>query len=190
MQDVQGEPTGGWEMFSKTVRRRAAHRIIVMAAAMLALWPAITEAGFITIDPAGMNAIFSQSSFDGTPIDIRFNPARTIVDSNLLNIDSAANLAALVDLAPDPAPVVDAFFVDQIGVCGFEQEPVINGSFAGCAQLPGHVFVEDSEDAVLSTAPLMGHELGHNLNLQHNLFSPEDLMWPLFPPGTLLTEQE
>jgi len=157
---------------------------------MLALWPAITEAGFITIDPAGMNAIFSQSSFDGTPIDIRFNPARTIVDSNLLNIDSAANLAALVDLAPDPAPVVDAFFVDQIGVCGFEQEPVINGSFAGCAQLPGHVFVEDSEDAVLSTAPLMGHELGHNLNLQHNLFSPEDLMWPLFPPGTLLTEQE
>jgi hypothetical protein len=162
----------------------------VLAAAMLGVWPAIAEAGFITIDPAGMNEIFSQSSFDGTPIDIRFNPARTIVDPNLLDIDDAAKLAALVDLAPDPAPVVDAFFVDQIDVCGFEQEPVINGSFAGCAQLPGHVFVEDSEDAVLSTAPLMGHELGHNLDLQHNLFSSDDLMWPFFPPGTLLTEQE
>jgi hypothetical protein len=168
----------------------AAQRIMTLAVLMLALSPAIAEAGFITIDPAGMNAIFSQSSFDGTPIDIRFNPAIRIVDSDLLDIDDAADLAALVALAPDPAPVVDAFFVDQIGVCGFEQELTVNGSYAGCAQLPGHVFVEASDDAVLSAAPLMGHELGHNLNLQHDLFSPEYLMWPIFPPGTLVTDQE
>ena len=36
----------------------------------------------------------------------------------------------------------------------------------------------------------MGHELGHNLNLQHDLFSSAYLMWPLFPPGTTLTEDE
>jgi hypothetical protein len=40
---------------------------------------------------------------------------------------------------------------------------MINGSYAGCAQLPGHVFVEASDYAALSFAPLMGHELGHNL---------------------------
>jgi hypothetical protein len=167
-----------------------ARRIMTLAVLMLALSPAIAEAGFITIDPAGMNAIFSQSSFDGTPVDIRFSPAVTIVDSDLLDINDPAKLAALVALAPDPTPVVDAFFVDQIDACGFEQELTVNGSFAGCAQLPGHVFVEDSEDAVLSPAPLMGHELGHNLDLPHDLFSPEYLMWPFFPPGTLVTDQE
>ena len=158
--------------------------IIAMTFAILVLSPAIAEAGFITIDPAGMNSI-SQSSFDGTPIEIRFNPSITIVDSNLLDIDDPGDLAALVALAPDPAPVVDAFFVNQISSCGFETD-----TFAGCAQLPGHVLIEDSEDAVLSAAPLMGHEFGHNLNLRHNLFSPEYLMWPIFPPGTLLDDQE
>jgi hypothetical protein len=76
-------------------------------------------------------------------------------------------LAALVDLAPDPTPTVDAFFVDQVNACGFEDEPTINGLLAGCAQLPGHVFVEGSDFAELSPATLMGHELGHNLDLLH-----------------------
>lgn len=172
------------------VSRVAARRIALIAAAVLTLPSATAFAGFITIDQAGMDAIFSQSSFGSTPVDIRFNPPETIVDPNLLVIDDPSDLAALVALAPDPAPTVDAFFVDQIDVCGFEQEPTVNGSFAGCAQLPGHVFVEDSALAVPEAAPLMGHELGHNLNLQHNLFSQADLMWPFYPPGTELTEQE
>ena len=142
--------------------------IMMLAAAMLALSSATATAGFITVDQAGLSAIFSQPSFDGTPIDIRFNPPRLIVDPELLDINSQAQLTALVGLAPDPVPIVDAFFVDQLNACGFEQEPMINGSFAGCAQLPGHVFVEASDYAALSPAPLMGHELGHNLNLQHD----------------------
>ena len=50
--------------------------IMVLAAAMLALSSATATAGFITIDQAGISAIFSQPSFGGTPIDIRFNPPR------------------------------------------------------------------------------------------------------------------
>jgi hypothetical protein len=157
---------------------------------MLALSATNAEAGFITIDQAGMNTIFSQPSFDGTPVDIRFNPPIQIVDPALLDINNQAHLSALVDLAPDPAPIVDAFFVDQLNVCGFEEEPTINGLFAGCAQLPGHVFVEDSDEAELFPAPLMGHELGHNLNLQHDLFDSNNLMAPFFPPGTVLTEEQ
>src|SRR5262249_1180840 len=133
---------------------------------------------------------FSQSSFDGTPIDIRFNAPREIVAPELLDINTPAQLTALVDLAPDPAPTADAFFVDQLNVCGFEDEPMVSGSFAGCAQLPGHVFVEASDFAALSAAPLMGHELGHNLNLQHDFFDINNLMAPFFPPGTMLTEDQ
>jgi|SRR5271167_4552544 len=132
----------------------AGRSIMAMAAGMLAL-SSPAKAGFITIDQAGMSAIFSQPSFDGTPIDIRFNPPRLIGDPELLVINTQTQLTALVDLAPDPAPTVDAFFVDQLNTCGFEQEPTINEAFAGCAQLPGHVFVEASDYAELSPALLM-----------------------------------
>ena len=158
---------------------------------MLALSTATAEAGFITIDQAGMSAIFSQPSFSHTPIDIRFNPPQIIVDPGLLDINNRAQERALVDLAPDPAPTVDAFFVDQVNFCSFEDEPVrINGSVHGCAQLPGHVFVEESASAELSPATLMGHELGHNLNLKHTLADAGNLMNFLFPHGRMLTEEQ
>jgi len=97
----------------------AGRGIMAMAAAMLSL-SSSAKAGFITIDPAGMSAIFSQPSFDGTPVDIRFNPPRLIIDPELLVINTQTQLTALVDLAPDPAPVVDAFFVDQLNAGGFD----------------------------------------------------------------------
>ncbi len=168
---------------------RAAAGHVIMAALAIFLSSAIAKAASITIDEPEMRAIFSQSSFDGTPVSIRFNPSRVIVAPDLLDINDQAALTALYNLAPDPAPTVDAFFVDQLNFCG-SVEPTINGIFAGCAQLPGHIFVEESEAAELSAAPLMGHELGHNLNLQHDLFSSSNLMAPFFPPGTELTEEQ
>jgi hypothetical protein len=71
---------------------------------------------------------------------------------------------ALYSLAPDPAPTVDAFFVDQLNACG-TVEPTINGHYNGCAQFPGNFLVEDSTAAELHPAELMGHELVHNLDL-------------------------
>ena len=151
--------------------------------------PATSEAASITIDPPEMEAIFSQASFDSTPINIRFNAPRFIVAPELLDIKNQADLKALYHLAPDPAPTVDAFFVNQIDACGFP-EPTTTGILAGCAQLPGHVFVEESEAAELSPATLMGHELGHNLNLQHDFFSSANLMAPFFPHGTTLADEQ
>jgi hypothetical protein len=136
-----------------------------------------------------MQAIFSQPSFNATPVSIRFNPPRAIVAPELLDIRTLADLKALYNLAPDPTPIVDAFFVDQINACS-TVEPAINGVVFGCAQLPGHVFVEDSRAAELSPATLMGHELGHNLNLEHDLFHSDNLMAPFFPHGTALTEEQ
>ncbi len=168
-----------------TARTTAACRILAVLTIFVS--PAIAAAASITIDQAGMSAIFSQSSFNGTPVSIRLNAPRVIVAPELQDIRNAADLKALYALAPDPAPTVDAFFVDQLDACG-SVEPTINGLFAGCAQLPGHIFVEESEAAEMSPAPLMGHELGHNANLQHDFFSAANLMAPLFPPGTELTE--
>jgi len=54
--------------------------------------------------------------------------------------------------------------VDQLNACR-TVESNVNGAYYGCAQLPGHFFVEDFTAAELAPATLMGHELGHNLNL-------------------------
>jgi hypothetical protein len=124
------------------------------------------QAGQVVIDPAGMNALFSQPSFGDTPISIRFNPPQQIVAPQLLVINTLADLQALYSLAPDPAPTVDAFFVDQINACA-TVEGTIDGRYYGCAQLPGNLMVENSTVAELYTVELMGHELGHNLNLEH-----------------------
>jgi hypothetical protein len=105
----------------------------------------------------------------------------------LLVINTLADLQMLYKLAPDPAPTVDAFFADDLNACG-TVEPTLNGALAGCAQLPGHIFVEDSAAAELSPATLMGHELGHNLNLEHDFFSSLNLMSSFFPHGRDLTD--
>ena len=136
-----------------------------------------------------MNALFSQASFGNTPISIRFNPAKQIVAPDLLVIDNLTELKALYDLATDPAPTVTAFFVDQLNVCG-AAEVDVNGTWHGCAQLPGHLFVENFPSAQLEPAILMGHELGHTLNLEHEFASASNLMSAFFPHGPDLMEDQ
>ena len=170
-------------------RPAAGCQAFAIAAALLTLPAVSAEAAFVTIDPAGINAIFSQPSFDGTPIDIEFLPTTTIVAPNLLVIKDLADLTALVDLAPSPSPIVDAYFVDQVDACGFP-EASAGGAFYGCAQLPGHVLVEESNAAAMDPATLMGHELGHNLNLEHVPLAPDNLMSYFFPHGMDLTEEQ
>ena len=176
-------------MFVENARISACAGRFILAALAILLSPALAQAAQIVIDDPGMNVIFSQASFGDTPISIRFNAPRQIVAPELLVIDTLAQLQALFNLAPDPAPTVDAFFVDELNACG-AVEPQVNGALAGCAQLPGHVFVEDFNFAELSPATLMGHELGHNLNLQHDFFDFLNLMAPIFPPGPNVTEEQ
>ena len=164
----------------------AAGRLAVAALAILLLSPS-AEAAHVVIDEMEMNALFSQPNFGNTPISIRFNPARQITAPELLVIDNLAELKSLYDLATDPAPTVTAFFVDQLNACA-AVEPNVTGTYAGCAQLPGHLFVEDFTFAKLTAGPLMGHELGHTLNLEHDFFDGLSLMAPIFPMGPNLTE--
>jgi hypothetical protein len=159
--------------------RCAALGRITMAALAVLLSSGSAQAAQVVIDPAGMNSIFSQASFGDTPISIRFNPAMEIVAPQLLVINTLADLQALYSLAPDPAPTVDAFFVDQLNACG-TVEPTANGHYNGCAQFPGNFLVEDYMAAEVDPSELMGHELGHNLDLGH---IPLGLMAPILGFG-------
>lgn len=47
---------------------------LIVTAALLSVSAVQAEAALITIDPAGMNAIFSQPSFGDTPVAIEFLP--------------------------------------------------------------------------------------------------------------------
>jgi hypothetical protein len=152
---------------------------LIMAALAIFLSSAIGQAAVVVIDEAEMNAIFSQPSFGDTPISIRFNPPRQIVAPELLVIDNLTELQALYNLASDPAPTVVAFFVDQLNACGTVEENV-NGAYNGCAQFPGRFLVEDFNAAELDPGELMGHELGHNLDLGH---IPLGLMAPMLGFG-------
>ena len=175
---------------TKTWLRRSLFAVL-WAAQLLALsaW-----AGFVTTDEAGMDAIFSQSSFhvtdppfQNTPIDIRFNPAVVINNPSLLNIDSDAKLQALFNLGPADPLTVDVFFVDEISFCA----GVINIAAIGCGQQPGHQFALESLSASGSLGDdLLAHELGHNLNLPHVDNATPNLMNPSLLGETTLTPEQ
>ena len=136
--------------------------LAVVVALAMAASPA--SAGFITLNNAQMNTVFSQVGFGTTPIDIRFNAAQTLNNPSLQAITSAAKWTTLVGLAPDASPTVNMFFVDSISFCSVPAPTAI-----GCGQTPGNVIAVDSNWAANATygTNLMSHELGHNLALAH-----------------------
>lgn len=156
-----------------------------LACAVLAALPA--WAGFVTTNQAELDAIYSQKpAFDDAPIDIRFNPSVTINDPALLTIDTEQQLEQLFALGGNNSPTVDMFFVDSINECGGEQAPPI----VGCGAEPGNKLVVESAFAAGSLgAALMGHELGHNLGLDH-VTSSDNLMYPILTGHTVLTESQ
>jgi Metallo-peptidase family M12B Reprolysin-like len=153
-------------MFFEKSRIAASTIVRLSMALVILLAPVIAKAGAITIDEAGVNAIFSQESFGDTPVSVRFNPPETIVAPQYLVINTLADLQGLYSLVPNPFPTIAAFFVDTIRACG-QVDVSDDGSDYGCAQLPGNFQVLNSKKAVEFPAKLMAHELGHNFGLEH-----------------------
>lgn len=137
----------------------------------------VASAGYVTVDEAGMDAIFSQVSFASsvTPfslfdIDIRFNAPLSIVAPSLLDINddaefngSSNSLSALANTLGVPNFTVSVFFVDKISHCGGPGSNII-----GCGSNPGGLIAVNSGAAAgANGAVLMAHELGHNLGLSH-----------------------
>ena len=142
---------GGWAL------RTLGAGIAVLATA--SLLPAAT----ITTNEAVLDSIFSQSSFGSSPIDVRFNAPALISNPDLLTIDDAHDLISLFSSSPAASPAINLIFVDSISWCGSE-----NSSIVGCALIGGNdIVVESSYAAGPLGGELIGHEIAHNLGLDH-----------------------
>lgn len=155
-----------------------------LAVSLLAAASTGANAGYVTENLAGMDAIYSQPSFGSHPIDIRFDAAQTIHNTALLEIDSNAEWNLLNTYVNPSSIVVSMFFVDAINWCGSSISNVI-----GCGSMPGNLVSLDSSWAAnaMYGAYLMSHELGHNLGLDHVTGNATNLMNPVISTNGTLT---
>lgn len=168
-----------------TLAKSSAHPWRRLLASLLAVGAsAAANAGYVTENEAGMDAIYSQAVFNLRPVDIRFDAVQTITNAALASIDSDAEFWALNSLANPSSKVVSMFFVDQINFCGYAAPNII-----GCGSMPGNLVALDSDWAADPTygANLLAHELGHNLGLNHVSGYGSNLMNPAISTNGSLT---
>jgi hypothetical protein len=150
---------------------------VVLALGFTILLPSIAKAATITLDEAGLDAIFSQASFGSVPVDIRILQPQVISNPALLDIETQSEMfSQLLALSVNPSPVVNAYFVDSMSdtACGGF---VLN--LWGCSQIGGNNFAVESTPAAGSRGTaLVAHELGHTLSLLH-FNDPNRLMNPV-----------
>ena len=130
--------------------------------------PAGTPNGFVTTPD--LDPIFSQASFQPSPIDVRWlttwNP---IFAPALATIDNQQEFNDLLALAPPPQGVfVDVFFIHDLLWCG---GPAPAGFiFAGCGETMGpgggfRIAVDADLIPGASGNEIIAHEMGHVLGL-------------------------
>jgi hypothetical protein len=142
------------------------------------------NAGFITTNEADLDAIFSQSSFENMPIDIRIGAISELIFPGLLDITSDAEVNQLFNMHIGGRDVVNFYFIDSINICG----GTVSSSIVGCGEFPGNDFVVESSSAAGSFGgELLAHELGHNLGLNHRVGG---LMNPSLNNDTILNNNE
>lgn len=143
------------------------------------------KAGFITINESELDGIFSQSSFENKPIDIRIGKATELVFPDLLNITTSEEITQLFNQHVGPTDLVNFYFIDFISACG----SFTGNNIVGCGELPGNDFVVESSFAASGFGgELLAHELGHNLGLSH--LTGSFLMNPSLNNRTTLTSDE
>lgn len=140
------------------------------------------RAAFVTTNEAGVDAVYSQSSFGSTPVDIFFSPTVSLSNGSLLNINDSAGLDTLFSFNDATATnVVSIYFVDTVNWCGS-----FNTSIVGCANLGGNDIVVESAAAFGTFGTeLIAHELGHSLGLDH--VTGDNLMNAVLNGSTTLT---
>lgn len=163
--------------------RRLRNGLAVAAGVMAS---ASAMAGFITLNEASMDSIFSQASFGANSIDIRFNAPLTLVKPSLLSVDNWFEFDELKTLAAPGSKTVSMFFADNISWCG-DNGP----NYVGCAATPGQVLVLKSSTAANASlgGVLAAHELAHNLGLEH-VGSSGNLLNPVLTGSSFLSQAQ
>jgi hypothetical protein len=153
------------------------------------------SAGFVTINPAELTQIFSQTSFGDNKVEVRVNPPVTVNAPGLQVINTEAQLNQLFALDKNNGPVIDVFFVDAINECG----DVFLPAAIGCGEQQGNKLAVESDFAAQPKASgeivspgsvLIAHEIGHNLGLEHINPPPGNLLNPILSGNIDLTSEQ
>ncbi|MCZ4313140.1 matrixin family metalloprotease [Comamonadaceae bacterium G21597-S1] len=165
-----------------------------LAAVALLAGASVASAGYVTsFDQAVLDDIFSQTSFGGYDIDIRFNAPLSVVAPVVADLSSTEefngnnnfSLSWLAGELQVPNFTVALFFVDTISFCGGPGSNII-----GCGSRPGGLIALQSAAAAGSNGTvLFAHELGHNLGLTH-LSVSGNLMHPTITGASALNETQ
>ena len=161
-------------------------KLALAASCVFALTGTTAQAAFVTLNEAGMDAVFSQPSILAKglgAIDIRYGAVTELVAPNLLDIDTSAELFSLFSNHVGSAIEATFYYVDTISWCGS-----FNVNIVGCGETPGNDFVVESSFAAGSFGTeLLAHELAHNLGLGHR---SGGLMDPVLNGDTTLNASE
>ncbi|MCW5640506.1 MAG: matrixin family metalloprotease [Rhodoferax sp.] len=165
-----------------------------LAAVALLAGASVASAGYVTsFDQAVLDDIFSQTSFGGYDIDIRFNAPLSVVAPVVADLSSTEefngnndfSLSWLAGELQVPNFTVALFFVDTISFCGGPGSNII-----GCGSRPGGLIALQSAAAAGNNGTvLFAHELGHNLGLTH-LSVSGNLMHPTITGASALNETQ
>ena len=183
---ISGNSLPAWRMVSGAMRKLAAVALLAGAS--------VASAGYVTsFDQAVLDDIFSQTSFGGYDIDIRFNAPLSVVAPVVADLSSTEefngnndfSLSWLAGELQVPNFTVALFFVDTISFCGGPGSNII-----GCGSRPGGLIALQSAAAAGNNGTvLFAHELGHNLGLTH-LSVSGNLMHPTITGASALNETQ
>jgi hypothetical protein len=157
-------------------------------AVMAALTAPAAHAGFVT--EQNLTAVYSANPpFDNTnqvtvfwlsPVititSVIYNTINTVADQNALfalpgqTVMGKYGNGPIQQITLPSSPVDDVFFIDNINFCGGPGDGIV-----GCAPVGGQGIMLNSDFAALGGGfgtQLEGHELGHNLGLQHCQTAP------------------
>jgi hypothetical protein len=179
--------------------------------AALAFAPA-SQAAYVTLQLDQLSAVFSQSSFGSTPIELRIAPTTELVRPDLLTVDTSADVTALFNLFPAPGKNLNLIFVDDITLCGTNDSIPSHPShvLGACAEQNGpppagqgrNAFIDSTDAAIttgasgLSALPVslgtdvVGAALGHLLMLQFAADPTGNLMSAAYTGGGTLTSDQ
>ncbi len=181
-----GNCLSAWRRVSSVMRTFAAVALLGSAG--------VASAGYVTsFNQTLLDDIFSQTSFGGYDIEIRFNDPLSVVSPIVADLSSTDefngnndfSLSWLAGELQVPNFTVALFFVDTISYCGGP-----GGNIIGCGSRPGGLIALQSAAAADSNGTaLFAHELGHNLGLTHVAVSG-NLMNPSITGASALTETQ